>query len=943
MYRSNYSNAISADTRARWQAFASAEGLSGPVLEQADRLQWLWQQSSFCERLCVQFPQVISALVELPKSFEQHARPDYVAQLTAIISAIDEEESFKKAIRDFRNQKLLEICWRDLILQSDVFELLADLSALADACVCVTADWLYPRLAARHGEPQTVSGDAASLTVIALGKLGGAELNFSSDIDVMFCYTDSGGTNGERKTSNQEFFIQLSQKLIQCLSDVTADGFVYRVDCRLRPFGEAGPLAVNFNHLEDYYQTHGREWERYAFIKARVIYGSDKDQTIFEEMILSFVYRKYIDFGVIETLREMKRMIAEQIGKARNKNNIKLGTGGIREIEFIVQFFQLVNGGRNTRLQTNHIQEALEEILKAGYLAKQEVSDLMQAYRFLRRVENRLQMRSDEQTHALPTNQELLQILAVSMKCNDVAEFEHTLQTHIDHVSEVFSKISGGYDESRSDDEQFSKIWENLKSLDEVEAENTLETPTLRDAQHILGKLTELMKNPAYKAQDQTGRERLQMFMPIFLRHLQKADSPALVMDRLYLLLTKILRRSAYLVLLSENRNVLDQLISVASSSPWIASHLTAYPLLLDELMVSSASEYSFSKAEIEQQFNDEVLRQTQLDYEHVLEHVRQFKHALELRVACADIQERLPVMKVSDHLSWTAEAIVNGCLQYLEKSYEPSVAGNMAIIAFGKLGGLELSYSSDLDLVYIAQNERDSDYSAEAKVPYVVKVSRLAQRLTQMLTLQTVSGMLYQVDNRLRPDGESGPIVAQLDYVQKYYESRAWMWELQALVRARCIAGSAQMCQQFEELRKHVICMPRDVTDLMRQVVDMREKMLVTKASKSADVFDLKNDTGGITDIEFMVQYAILAHASEEPALCEYSDNVRLLERLAESGYLSKTIAGELTDIYCRYRNRTHRLALQAQTSKVANSEYQAERKQVQDYWQQLLESGIK
>ena len=280
--------------------------------------------------------------------------------------------------------------------------------------------------------------------------------------------------------------------------------------------------------------------------------------------------------------------------------------------------------------------------------------------------------------------------------------------------------------------------------------------------------------------------------MPIFLRRLQQLETPALVMDRLLLLFTKILRRSAYLVLLSENTATLNQLVEVTSSSPWIASHLTAYPLLLDELVATSPADYEFSKQDIEDQFCNEVLRQAQTDYEHTLEHVRMFKHARELRVACADVQDKLSTMKVSDQLSWTAEAIVSGCLTYLEQSSDQSIANDMAVIAFGKLGGIELSYGSDLDLVYVAQNERDANYSADESVPYIVKISKHAQRLTQMLTLQTISGKLYDVDTRLRPDGESGPIVAQFDYLQEYYQSRAWMWEIQALVRARCIAGSA-------------------------------------------------------------------------------------------------------------------------------------------------------
>ena len=933
---------ISADVRSRWEDFASVNPLSEQVATRAEQLQSLWQQSPFCARVCVQYPDILEELASLEQSSPHHPVVDYGKILRSLTANIVDEDQFKQNLRRFRNAELVKICWQDLVLQVDAFHILRELSALADACVCVSADWLRTRLVEKHGEPITADGDIAHLVVIALGKLGGRELNFSSDIDVMFCFSGSGTTNGARSIDNQQFFIFLAQQLIHFLSDITADGFVYRVDCRLRPFGESGPLVVNFNHLEDYYQAHGREWERYAFIKARVVYGSDRDRELFKKVVAPFVYRKYIDFGVIDTLREMKHMIAEQVAKARYQNNIKLGAGGIREIEFIAQFFQLVNGGRNTRLQTQHIEDALQEIEHAGYLTQADVRALTRSYIFLRCVENRLQMRNDEQTHVLPADQEVMLTLAQSMNYASIDEFMRVLQLCLNRVSKIFAQISEAEASPEQGDDIYTQYWDLMSAANEDDSQINFESSEFKDFEHIHKKLVELKKTPAYKSQDAAGRERLNVFMPIFLRRLQQVESPAMVMDRLLLLIGKILRRSAYLVLLSENSVALDQLVEVVSSSPWIGTHLTAYPLLLDELVASSRDDFEFSKQEIEQQFNNEVLQQAQSDYEHTLEHVRMFKHARELRVACADVQDKLSIMKVSDQLSWTAEAIVNGCLRYLEKQFDASVANDMAVIAFGKLGGIELSYGSDLDLVYVAQNERDANYPADAKVPYFVKISKQAQRLTQMLTLQTISGKLYDVDTRLRPDGESGPIVAQFDFLRQYYESRAWMWEIQALVRARCIAGSEEVCRQFQALREATICQSRDAHELAQQVVEMRTKMLATKGSKSADIFDLKNDEGGITDIEFMVQYAVLAHANQDASLCEFSDNVRLLERLAGGRFISESMAGELTDIYCRYRNRTHRLALQAQTTKIAHTEYASERKVVRNYWQQLLGTGV-
>ncbi|MDW3095578.1 MAG: bifunctional [glutamate--ammonia ligase]-adenylyl-L-tyrosine phosphorylase/[glutamate--ammonia-ligase] adenylyltransferase [Gammaproteobacteria bacterium] len=923
---------ISAQTQERWQEFISKQSLSAKTVESQELVKTLWERSKYSERLCQKYPHWLSELVEV--SSAPLKRSIVVDQVYQAVVEANEEESLKQCLREIRHKLLLQICWKDLVLRAEILDILQELSVLADACVKVTADWMRNSLIEKYGVPRTEQNQQVNFVVIAMGKLGGEELNFSSDIDVMFCYSDSGQSDGEQSISNQEFFTQFAQGVIRILSDVTSDGFVYRVDCRLRPFGESGPLVVNFNHVEDYLQTHGREWERYAFVKARVIYGEQRDKQKFDKIVASFVYRKYIDFGVINTLREMKDLISQQMAKKGNLNNIKLGIGGIREIEFIVQFFQLVHGGQNPRLQSRRIIEVLHEIEATGYLSTQDVNELVVAYRFLRRVENRLQMFNDEQIHVIPENQKQLQLLSESMSFLTVNDFQQALKIHTDAVNKVFAQI-------RSDDHQeddYVDIWKKLSQLDECDDAQALNVSGYKEFSAVAEKIHALMNSSAYRNQDKEGRRRLNLFMPCFLRELNQVDSPALAINRLALLLQNILRRSAYLVLLYENQQVLKQLIAVASASPWIASHLTSYPLLLDELVVNSEEEYLLTQNEIKQQFASEILAYDQLDYDVILERVRLFKHARELRVACADVLNKISVMKVSDQLSWTAESLVDGCVKYLERSYDSSMKDNLAVIAFGKLGGLELSYGSDLDLVYIAQNEQQSTYLEQARVPYVVKVSKFAQRLTQMLTLQTVSGRLYDVDTRLRPDGESGSIVPSFAFVEDYYKSRAWMWELQALVRARCVSGSLGVREQFANMRKHILCQQRDNKKLALAVADMREKMLKTKASKSSGVFHLKNDEGGITDIEFMVQYAVLAHAYKDNSLCGYSDNVRLLERLAGGGFISSSMATELSDIYCRFRNIMHRIALQSGKPEAAQDEYANERKIVRDCWNKIL-----
>jgi len=928
---------ISTQTHERWLEFSSRQSLSSEVLEKQQLIQSFWQQSPYCERVCQQYPQWLSQLVNT--NAEMASPSEITDKLCQSINEMADEAQIKQYLRRNRHQLLLQICWKDLVLNAKVFDVLQELSDVADALVQASVAWMTEMLVEEFGHPRSEQGENVHFVVIAMGKLGGGELNFSSDIDVMFCYSNSGSTDGSRSISNQEFFTQLAQGVIRILSDRTADGFVYRVDCRLRPFGESGPLVVNFNHVEDYLQTHGREWERYAFVKARVICGSQEDKKQFKKIASAFVYRKYIDFGVINTLREMKDLITQQMMKKGNLNNIKLGVGGIREIEFIVQFFQLVHGGQNRRLQTQSISAALSEIGVTGYLSEQDVSQLDLAYKFLRRVENRVQMHNDEQTHMLPTNETQLKVLSESMGFVGVDRFQQCLQDHLNAVSTVFTKIRNDDQQSEgSDISDFVNVWKSLKQLGEDDLQQVEMVADYKEFSHVVEKIQILLKSSAYRNQDEEGRRRLDLFMPQFLRELKHVDSPALAIDRLTLLLQNILRRSAYLVLLYENQPVLKQLILVASSSPWIASHLTSYPLLLDELVVSSEEDYCATRDQVAQQFADEILQFDQLEYDVILERVRLFKHARELRVACADVLDKIIVMKVSDQLSWTAEAVVDGCVKYLERSYDTSMQNNLAVIAFGKLGGLELSYGSDLDLVFIAQNEQQSGYPQDSKVPYVVKISKFAQRLTQMLTLQTVSGKLYEVDTRLRPDGESGAIAPAFSFVENYYQSRAWTWELQALVRARCVAGSSDVREQFAKMREGIICLPRDVKKLSVDVSEMRTKMLKTKASKLPGVFNLKNDEGGITDIEFMVQYAVLAHAHRDKSLCEYSDNVRLLERLASGGFISSSMASELTDIYCQLRNIMHRMALQAQKPEATHAQYESEIKVVRDCWNNIL-----
>ena len=930
---------INASARARWQTLKKDYPFPPAVLASEVEIECLLTQSRFCEQVIRQQPECLQAII----SQEALQPSTYRSLLEQELQGVDDEASLRQVLARFRNRQMLAICWHDLILQCDLQSVLLALSELADVCVQLACHCLQQSLSQQHGVPRVVATPAdisleakqAEFIVVALGKLGGRELNFSSDIDVMFCFDHNGYCDGVKALSNKEFFTKLGQALVRVLNDRTQ--LVYRVDCRLRPFGDSGPLVVSFDHLQEYYQIHGREWERYALVKARSLNGSEAAQKALSAILKPFVYRQYIDFTVLQTLREMKQKIAQQVKRKQQIDHLKLGPGGIREIEFIAQLLQLTHAGRSISLQTQSLYRALEEIQQMAYLSPAEVALLLRSYEFLRRAENRLQMWDDRQQHELPRDTEQLTVLAQSMGYDDVLAFRSALQSYQEQVAVIFDNIAAEPMQDEQSTDVATDFWQELvEAEDQSRPEERARLPPLfLEQDGILQRLQALLNSPVYRTQDEGGRARLHGFMPILLQELSERDDAAIVLSRLMPLLLAILRRSAYLLLLTENVGILRQLIAVVASSPWIAKHVSSNPILLDDLITADSDKHH--RAELQQQFKLGILSQKGLDDEQVLERVRLFKHAAELRIACADVQGGLPLMEVSDRLSWLAEVVVQGCLQYLQQTQQPSpdeqsALPNLAVIAFGKLGGSELSYGSDLDLVYLTDGQSQTD-------PAMIKLTRKAQGLSRMLSLRTVSGQMYEVDLRLRPDGNAGPLVATLPAMREYYRSRAWLWELQALVRARCVAGEESLVQSFEQLRREVLCQPREEQVLAQEVLAMRQKLLLNKVKTGPLRFNLKHDLGGITDIEFMVQYAILANAHREPALCRYSDNVRQLGILAESDFIAPEMAQELSEVYCQYRNASHRMALQTQQlGAVDDADFVAQRALVQAYWKQCF-----
>lgn len=880
------------------------------------------------------------------------AVPDYAAELAALASVAESEEPFMRVLREYRQQAMLRWIYRDVNGLCSVPELTRELSDFADAAIETVLRWCHARLAAAHGEPVgEESGASQRLCVIAMGKLGAQELNLSSDIDLIFTYPEAGETSGPAVISNQEFFVRLGQNIIRLLDTATADGFVFRVDMRLRPWGDGSALASSFAAMETYYEQHGREWERYALIKARACAGNVEEGRQLLASLRPFVFRRYIDFGAFESLREMKAMIEREVRRKGMDSNIKLGRGGIREVEFIVQAFQLIRGGIDRRLQQRELLPVLQLLGESGLLPEPAVVELREAYLFLRTVEHRLQAMQDRQTQELPSAPDQQQRLALSLGFADWAAFLQALELERGRVAEQFDDVvAAREDQGAPEGDDVASLWgatgEELPGL--------LQTAGFRQPDESATRLLALRDdNRAVRAMQALGRERLDKLMPLLLQECVRHEDPDTALQRSLVLVESVLRRSAYMMLLVENHAALKRLVDLCAASPWIAEELARYPVLLDELLNAQTLFSPPQKAEIAAELRQVLVRLPEDDLEAQMDALRIFQKGQVLRVAASDITGTLPLMKVSDYLTWLAEAVLEEVLnlawRHLTARHGRPYASDgrpcepgFIIVGYGKLGGIELGYGSDLDLVFIHGGSPDGETDGEKPLDNASFYARLGQKIIAFLTTATSAGQVYEVDMRLRPSGNAGLLVSSLDAFRKYQEENAWTWEHQALVRARVVAGDAQLGESFETVRRQVLCCARDREKLRHEVVEMRAKMRTHLSSeapgKSGAGFDLKQDRGGIVDIEFMVQYGVLAWAHETPELTRYPDNVRILEGLANHGLLPADAAAGLRDAYLQYRARGHRLALSHREAKVQDAEFQPERALVVHWWSELL-----
>jgi glutamate-ammonia-ligase adenylyltransferase len=932
-----------------WQTVVDRLPPDFPSASLSPQAQAAMTFSDFISQSLAAHPDWLSELETNPPKADEWQH--YAAWLQAALADVRDENSLMRELRLFRRRVMVRIAWAQALSQVSTESSLQQLSHLAETLIVATRDWLYDACCREWGTPCNAEGKPQPLLILGMGKLGGGELNFSSDIDLIFAWPEHGSTQGgRRELDNAQFFTRMGQRLIKALDQPTMDGFVYRVDMRLRPFGESGPLVLSFAALEDYYQEQGRDWERYAMVKARIM--GDREGVYVDELratLRPFVFRRYIDFSVIQSLRNMKGMIAREVRRRGLKDNIKLGAGGIREIEFIVQVFQLIRGGREPTLQGRSLLPTLDAIDALHLLPEGEAQQLHDAYLFLRRLENLLQSINDEQTQTLPQDDLNRARLAWGMGFAEWNSLAQALEEQMTRVRQIFNDLIGD-DEETSADEQLSEHWRELWQ-DALQEDDTL--PGLAhlsdSARHqVLTLVADFRKELDRRTIGPRGRQVLDSLMPHLLSDVCSREDAPVPLARIIPLLTGIVTRTTYLELLSEFPGALKHLIRLCAASPMVANQLARYPLLLDELLDPNTLYQPTATDAYRDELRQYLLRVPEEDEEQQLEALRQFKQAQMLRVAAADIAGTLPVMKVSDHLTWLAEAMIDAVVQ---QAWTQMVARfgqprhlaerqgrGFAVVGYGKLGGWELGYSSDLDLVFLHDCPLDVMTDGEREIDGRQFYLRLAQRIMHLFSTRTSSGILYEVDARLRPSGAAGMLVTTTDSFADYQHNEAWTWEHQALVRARVVYGDPQLQAQFDAIRRDILTTSREGEKLQTDVREMREKMRAHLGGKHRDRFDIKADEGGITDIEFITQYLVLRFAHDKPKLTRWSDNVRILELLAQNDIMDEQEALALSRAYTTLRDALHHLALQEAPGHVALEAFAAERELVTASWRKWL-----
>lgn len=838
-----------------------------------------------------------------------------------------DEAALHQRLRQLRQRVWLIVTARDLAGSADLTEVMATWSTLAEVCIGTALDFHHAALAARHGEPRDENGQPQQMVVVAMGKLGGGELNVSSDIDLIYLYPDEGDTAADDGTlksiSNHEFFLRVGRKLTAALGEATADGYVFRVDLRLRPWGESGPFAMGFAMLEDYLVAQGRPWERYAWIKARALTGTRHDELM--QIVRPFVFRKYLDFGAFAAIRDLHVQIRREVARREMAHNVKLGPGGIREIEFTAQVFQLIRGGQIAALQQRPTLAVLDELAKSGLMTEDAQQELAAAYDFLRRLEHRIQYLDDAQTQQMPDDAESQAMLAEAMGFADHAALLAALDCHRNKVTRHFEQAFAA---PQTDQNSHPLTAVCCGTADAATLHALLENAGYDDPERVLAILDALRHGTARLAE--STQLILNGLLPPALEVIGSQPDPAVTLERFAALVHAIARRSTYLALLAEYPAALRQLVRLLAASPWAAQMITQQPQLLDELIAPQHLMRVPDWTQLAAQLHAE-LDALPGDTEAQMDALRRFKQAQTLRLLAQDVAGRLTLEALSDHLSDLADTLLNEtlarCWAGLKSRHRDEP--RFAVIGYGKLGGKELGYASDLDLVFLYD---DADERAQETY------ARLAQRINTWLSTLTAAGMLYETDLRLRPDGASGLLVSSTEAFRDYQLHHAWVWEHQALTRARFVCGDAAIGAVFETLRREVLCLPRDAVKLREAVLAMREKMRAGHANAS-DLFDLKHDRGGIVDVEFSVQYLVLRQCAAHPELADNVGNIALLLRAGAAGMIPADLAEAAADAYRELRRQQHAIKLSgAEYARVPPAAIAGARDAVRALWSQVM-----
>lgn len=866
-----------------------------------------------------------------------------------------------RAMRRLRNLLIVTLIERDLAGQATLGEVVASMSEFADFAIRTLHAQLHADLQTMYGTPiGEETGSEQEMIVLGMGKLGGGELNVSSDIDLIFTYAEDGETRaapGQKSLSNHEYFIRLGKKLIAALAEITEDGFCFRVDMALRPNGGSGPLAASFNMVEEYLIVQGREWERYAWVKARAITGRAEDIAALDAIVRPFVYRRYLDFGVIDAIRNMHAQIRAEVTRQERlhpdrSNNVKLGRGGIREIEFLAQVFQLIRGGRDAALRERSTRQTLRLLAERELLAPLVVQQLLASYTFLRNLEHRLQYLDDAQTHTLPANEADRELVAQMMGLPDAATLLAQLEQHRQFVADQFDEIfsdksedsnkagAGGQTPASHHADGTKKPEETRLDPNALDADNReamvahLACLGFDDAASSAQRLFATWQSPRLQSLPEASRNKLVSLINQALPKIAelasgqngKQQTLGLLLD----FLEAIARRSAYLSLLTEYPTALLRVIRMISSSAWAAKFLTKHPLVLDELLDDRLTSSEPDWQELEQDLALQ-LSQAAGDTERQMDILREVHHSQLFRLLALDLAGRLSVEILADHLSALADAIVRATVPaaWHTLATRHCEVPKFAVIAYGKLGGKELGYVSDLDVIFLFDDEHPDAQGLYAK---------LAQRFITWMTTHTAAGILFDIDTALRPDGASGMLVSSLAAFERYQSNSAWVWEHQALSRARFCAGDTAIGARFEQIRDTVLRKQRDEATLKQDVIAMRKKMSAAYANKSK-LFDLKHDAGGMIDIEFIVQYLVLRHAHDYPQLCGNIGNIALLKLCGDLGLIDAQAGERVANAYRLMRKLQHQCRLQGEDkARVELGLVEAAVGDVVGLWQQVL-----